>query len=178
MACAREGITSHRLVDDGTYPNSSLPLLVYPGVLPVSNPDPARVVEKAFEANEWAGSWRNGIYPYHHYHSTAHEVLGVYRGTAEVQMGGPNGVTLQLHPGDVVVIPAGVAHRNVGQSHDFAVVGAYPEGQRWDMNYGRPGERPAADERIARVALPGMDPVLGAGGPLLRMWREALAAKP
>jgi uncharacterized protein YjlB len=173
MASIREGTVTHRLADDGIYPNSRLPLVVYPRALAVSNPDPALVVEAAFGANGWTGSWRNGIYPFHHYHSTAHEVLGVYRGTAEVQLGGPKGVTLTLHPGDVVVIPAGVAHKTLGQSVDFAVVGAYPDGQRWDMNYGRPEERPVADEHIARVRLPGMDPVHGADGPLLALWREA-----
>jgi uncharacterized protein YjlB len=178
MARAREAAITHRLADDGTYPNSRLPLIVYPGTLPVSDPDPARLVETAFEANGWAGSWRNGIYPYHHFHTTAHEVLGVYGGTAELQLGGPNGVTLQLHSGDVVIIPAGVAHKNLGQSPDFAVVGAYPDGQRWDMNYGRPGERPAADERIARVALPRMDPVYGADGPLMLLWRQVSKAGP
>jgi len=51
--------------------------------------------------------------------------------------------------------PAGVAHKNLGQSSTFAVVGAYPDGQHWDMNTGKPGERPRADQRIARVMLPG-----------------------
>ncbi|HTU03703.1 MAG TPA: hypothetical protein VMG58_17855, partial [Candidatus Sulfotelmatobacter sp.] len=76
-----------------------------------------------------------------------------------MQLGGSGGLTLEIHPGDIVVIPAGVAHKNLDATHDFAVVGAYPDGQRWDMNYGKPGERPAADTRIARVALPARDPV-------------------
>lgn len=38
------------------------------------------------------------------------------------------------------------------------------------MNYGGAGERPHADENIARVALPKMDPLYGAGGPLLQKW--------
>ncbi len=71
----------------------------------------------------------------------------------------------------MVVIPAGVAHRNLGETRGFGVVGAYPEGQRWDMNTGRPGERPAADERIARVPLPASDPVFGVNGPLMALWR-------
>jgi len=166
----RDETISTVLEDDGTFPNSRLPLVVFRDALTPAGPDPARVVEEAFHANGWGDGWRNGIYPYHHYHSTAHEVLGVYRGSATVQLGGQRGVTLDVHPGDVIVIPAGVAHKNLGQSDDFAVVGAYPDGQRMDMNYGTPGERPAADERIARVALPRKDPVYGAAGPLRRLW--------
>jgi uncharacterized protein YjlB len=163
---------SRILEDDGAFPNSRLPLVVFQRALALSGGDAARILEDAFHANGWGGSWRDGIYPDHHYHTTAHEALGVYRGSARVQLGGPQGITLEVHPGDVIVIPAGVAHKNLGQSDDFAVVGAYPDGQRMDMNYGKPGERPAADQRIARVALPTRDPVHGAGGPLLSLWRR------
>ena len=163
-------IESHTVNDDGTFPNSRLPLLVFREAVRLT-PGEARAVEQAFEANGWGGGWRNGIYSVHHYHSTAHEALGVYAGSVQVQLGGPAGITLELHPGDVVVIPAGVAHKNRGASADFAVVGAYPDGQRWDMNYGRPGERPAADARIARVPLPTRDPVHGPTGPLMQLWK-------
>jgi uncharacterized protein YjlB len=118
-----------------------------------------------------SGTWRNGIYSYHHYHSTAHEVLGCYRGSAKVQFGGESGIVEELSAGDVVIIPAGVGHKNLGASADFAVVGAYPRGQDYDMNYGKPGERPRADENIARVPLPETDPIFGKDGPLLRHWR-------
>jgi uncharacterized protein YjlB len=47
-----------------------------------------------------------------------------------------------------------VAHKNIESSDDFGVVGAYPEGQDWYMNYGKPGERPKADKNIARLPLP------------------------
>jgi uncharacterized protein YjlB len=165
----------HRvLADDGTFPNSRLPLVVLQRAFPPAAG--ARAIETAFHANGWGDGWRDGIYPYHHYHSTAHEVLGVYAGKATVQLGGPQGITLEIGPGDVIAIPAGLAHKNLGQTRDFAVVGVYPEGQRWDMNYGKPGERPGADERIARVPLPARDPVHGTGGPLLALWGAASQA--
>lgn len=63
------------LGDDGTFPNSRLPLLLYRQALLVPERELAATVEELFGANGWQGSWRNGIYPYHHYHSTAHEVL-------------------------------------------------------------------------------------------------------
>jgi uncharacterized protein YjlB len=165
------------LADDGTFPNSLLPLVAFQGAFDPAGPDLAHRIEEVFAANGWGGGWRNGIYGFHHYHSSAHEVLGVYRGSARVQLGGERGITLSLAAGDVVVIPAGVAHKNLGASPDFAVVGAYPDGQRPDLRRGSAGERPAADERIARVALPRRDPVHGAGGSLLELWRRARAGK-
>ena len=89
---------------------------------------------------------------------------------SKVQLGGEQGVIHDVRAGDVIVIPAGVAHKNLGSSDDFGVVGAYPEGQEMDMNYGKPGERDRAIENIAHVALPKMEPVFGEDGPLLEKW--------
>ena len=159
------------LPDDGAYPNNArLPLLVYQAAVRLPEADPAATFEALFSANGWGGAWRNGVYGFHHYHSTAHEVLGVYRGSARVQLGGEEGVVFEVQPGDVVIIPAGVAHKNLGVRGAFGVVGAYPRGQRPDMNYGREGERPRADQAIARVAQPGADPVYGPQGPLTERW--------
>ena len=168
------GKTVHNLIkDDGTFPNNGrLPLLAYRGVLELPAGDPARGVEELFYAHSWGGSWRNGIFSYHHYHSTAHEALGVYSGTARVQLGGPAGPEFEVRRGDVIVIPAGVAHKNLGSSRDFRVVGAYPAGQRPDMNTGQAGERPQADRNIAAVPPPELDPVFGSTGPLIRLWHK------
>jgi uncharacterized protein YjlB len=80
---------------------------------------------------------------------------------------------VRLTAGDVVVIPAGVAHKNDGASSDFRVVGAYPDGTGPDMQYGKPGERPGTDRNIAAVPSPAADPVHGSAGPLTRLWRRA-----
>lgn len=143
-------------------------MLLYRKPVRLAGDDPAAILEELFAANGWSGSWRNGIYPSHHYHRTAHEVLGIYRGSATLQLGGECGVVQEVHVGDVIVIPAGVAHKNLGSIGGVGVVGAYPIGQDWDMNYGKPGERPSADGNIRRVALPKADPVYGIGGPLIR----------
>jgi uncharacterized protein YjlB len=163
-------LLSFMLQDDGRIPNSKFPLLIYQSALKSGERSLAALFEELFAAHKWAGTWRDGIYTYHHYHSTAHEVLGVFSGSATVQLGGERGVKHKLTAGDVVIIPAGVAHKNFGASSDFGVVGAYPKGQQWDMNYGRPDERPEADQNIARVALPEMDPIYGPDGPLLEHW--------
>jgi uncharacterized protein YjlB len=159
------------LKDTGTFPNSALPVLVYAQAL-AQRGDLAAAFEALFEKHGWSGAWRNGLYTLHHYHSTAHEVLGVYRGEVSVCLGGEEGLRVALHAGDVAVLPAGVAHKNESQSSDFAVVGAYPDGTSPDMNYGKGAERPRTDERIRALALPVADPVCGKSGPLVELWRN------
>ena len=84
--------------DDGTIPNNPrLPFLVYRSAIDLSGtPDPEDVIERTFARHGWGDMWRNGIYPYVHYHSMIHEVLAVARGRARVQFGGPQGEELDL----------------------------------------------------------------------------------
>lgn len=157
---------TYRFADDGKFPNSALPLLVYRAALAAD----AAAMETAFAAHDWSNSWRDGIFRYHHFHSTAHEVLGIAAGWVQVAFGGPSGQTVAVRAGDVVVIPAGVAHRNMGQSADLLVVGAYPGGADYDIRRGDPAEHEAAVRAIAAVKLPESDPVLGRDGGLRRLW--------
>jgi len=121
-------IEEHRFADDGVVPNNSrLPLVVYRGVLE-AGPDAAAACEKLFAGNGWSGGWRGGVYPYHHYHTTAHEALGIVAGSAKVRLGGDSGAVVDLNAGDAVVIPAGVAHKGEAASPDLLIVGAYPGG--------------------------------------------------
>jgi uncharacterized protein YjlB len=160
------------LPDDGRFPNSPLPLLIYEEALEEETGDMASAFEQLFLKNQWSDSWRNGVYDFHHYHSTAHEVLGVYRGWARLQLGGSAGITVRAEAGNCVVIPAGVAHKCLERSEDFSVVGGYPSGQSPDMCYGKAEERPKADQSILRVLLPECDPVRGKGGPIDELWRR------
>ncbi len=159
-----------RFSDDGKVPNSPLPLIVRRGAITHDSDDPAQSFERMFARNGWTNSWRDGIFDYHHYHSTAHEVLGIAFGSVEVRFGGESGATLRLESGDVVVIPAGVAHCRVGPSKGLLVVGAYAEGRDWDI-VRDPGEIEAARRRINAVPLPHADPVDGPEGPLRTLWR-------
>ena len=168
----------HLFEDDGVFPNSRLPVLIYRAALPGGAQAAARMTgptsfEELFEGHGWSSSWRNGLYTVHHYHSTAHEVLGIFQGWVTARLGGPRGQPVKLEAGDVVIIPAGVAHKNEGASADFRVVGAYPDGTGPDMQYGKPGERPAVVRNIAAVPLPAADPVHGREGPLSRLWKKA-----
>ena len=159
---------SYRFDGDDRFPNSPLPVLVYPGAIPGG----AAAIERAFAAQGWLGAWRNGIFTYHHFHSTAHEALGIASGSVTVMLGGPSGRELEFQAGDVLVIPAGVAHRNVGQSPDLLVVGAYPGGAAWDLRRGDPAELGQAQRAIAAVKRPEHDPVPGQTH-LQRLWAEA-----
>ncbi len=164
-------IETYRFADDGTVPNNPLPLVVYRGALP-EGADRAAAREKMFARNGWPDAWRNGIYPHHHYHSTAHEVLGIARGSARVRLGGEAGQTIELGAGDVVVIPAGVAHKREAASGDLLVIGAYPRGQHPDICAAEPGRHDRALAAIAIVKLPEADPVTGGQTPLLARWRR------
>jgi len=64
-------------------------------------------------------------------------VLGVCKGEPLLQLGGENGISLFIQQGDVLIIPAGVAHKNLGKENDLICVGAYPDGRDYDMNYGK-----------------------------------------
>jgi uncharacterized protein YjlB len=163
------GLKLEYFADDGQFPNSRLPLLFYAQALPSALTTP-EAMEELFAANGWPPAWRYTVYPYHHYHSTAHEVLGIAAGSAKLQLGGPKGRAFDVRAGDVIAIPAGVVHQQLSKSGDFLVVGGYPPGQRADQFRGEAGDRPRADVNIARVPLPESDPVAGMQGPMLSAW--------
>ncbi len=154
------------LDDDGLVPNNaSLPLIVYRRVFAAGDAAAEQRIEALFAANGWSGGWVNGIYPFHHYHATTHEVLGLARGRAQVQFGGPSGPVLNVVAGDAVMIPAGVGHCRRSSATGLSVVGAYPGGSDWDLRRATPEEYQAALPLIAAVAVPVSDPVLGLVGP-------------
>ena len=156
--------------DDGIVPNNRLPLVLYRGALAAGG-DRASVCEAMFARNGWPDAWRNGIYGHHHYHSTAHEVLGIARGHARVRLGGESGQTVELNAGDVVVIPAGVAHKREAASGDLLVIGAYPRGQHPDICRAEAGQHDRAAANVTAAPLPAADPVTGGDAPLLTCWR-------
>lgn len=157
----------------GGVPNHPvLPALVLRGAL--SAGAGAAPVRALLEANGWGGSWTWTVYPFHHYHDDAHEVLAVTGGWADLVLGGPNGRTVRVEAGDVVVLPAGTGHCRKADGDGFEVCGAYPPGQE-SPNILRPedADPAAAAARIATLPLPASDPVYGRDGPLMRIWRKA-----
>ena len=155
--------------DDGETPNNSLPVLIYRKA--VTALDPAEYFKSRFEENAWAGVWEDSIFDYNHFHSNAHEALGIASGKGRVLLGGEQGQSFDLEGGDMLILPAGTGHKLITASGDFTVVGAYPAGQEAydickDMK-----EDPDIPGRIEKVALPELDPLYGRSGPLRHHWK-------
>ncbi|MDZ7926988.1 MAG: cupin [Agrobacterium sp.] len=145
--------------------NQTFPVIIY---RQVGSPFDSDAFEALFARNGWRGIWRNGVFGYHHYHSGAHEVLGVGRGEATLQIGGPDGQALEVMQGDCLVLPAGTGHRKLKSSSDFQVVGAYPAGQEADIQTSAPTSAMLA--RMKSLPKPTTDPVHGASGGLTDLW--------
>ena len=101
-----------------------------------------------------------------------HEVLGIARGHARVQLGGPGGETFEFAAGDVVVLPAGTGHQRLSGSNDLLVIGAYPPEGTYNLCRGDDlADRTKALTMVPQVPVPQSDPVLGKDGGLATLWR-------
>lgn len=176
MAVARPKPLTFLFKDDGaSVPNNpTLPVLVYRnGIDLKGSTHPERVVEGVFAANGWGHNmWRNGIYPYVHYHSTIHEALAIARGRAKVRLGGEQGQEVDLVAGDVAVLPAGTGHQSLWDGPDLLVIGAYPPEGVYNLCRGSKEDHAKAVLSIPQVPVPTTDPVYGEGGPLTELWRR------
>ena len=180
----------------GDSPNNEvLPVILYKGVAEFGDREPESVFEEAFSQHDWGNGWRNGVFPFHHYHSNAHEALGFARGSATIQLGGPDGPIVEVEAGDACVIPAGVAHCRLDDAPGLSVVGAYPPDQGPDvcvMDAETEGkahdahdadgldirllgqdERDAVRAQITGTPLPEFDPMMGDSGPIKTLWQKA-----
>lgn len=170
---------TYLFADDGVIPNNPvLPFVLYRGIVDLAgSPDPEQVIEKTFAENGWGSMWRNGIYPYPHYHSMIHEAMGVARGRATVRFGGGTGADIEIMPGDVAVLPAGTGHQCLAKSPDLVVVGAYPPSGQYNLCRSSMDEHKRALVTVPKVPPPSTDPVFGAAGPLLALWRIGRGAQ-
>jgi uncharacterized protein YjlB len=173
-------VQTFMFADDGQTPNNpNLPMIVYSAAVDLAGrTDPAVPFEALFAGHGWTDGWRNGIHSFQHFHTTAHEVLGIARGHARVQFGGAKGSVLTVTAGDVVVLPAGTGHCKIESSPDLLVVGAYPANVPVDQKRAGAVDLDKARTAIAGVPIPPMDPVQGAEGALVRLWRSRSQGKP
>ncbi|TNC06021.1 cupin [Methylobacterium terricola] len=154
------------LAPNGAMPNNpALPVLHYRSIA-----TGAEALEALFARHGWPARWRDGVFAYHHYHSTTHETLGIAAGRARLILGGEGGHAIAVAAGDVLVLPVGTGHCRLSASLDFLVVGAYPPGCTVDLCRTAPDA--AIRARIAGLAIPASDPAHGPGGPLTRLWRR------
>ncbi|KAJ4389524.1 hypothetical protein N0V93_006994 [Gnomoniopsis smithogilvyi] len=167
-------VTKHFIPAHGRLPNSSIlnkPLLVYRSAF--IKGDACAVESHLLSVGVVIPQWRYSMYSTTHFHSTSHEVLCVTSGRAKLCFGGeenPDRVTPIVQAGDVMIVPAGMAHRLLedmsGTNGGFEMVGSYPKGYHWDMCYGLPED----DEKINSIkSLPWFqkDPIFDEYGPVL-----------
>ena len=165
-------VSKHFIPAYGHTPNTSIqnkPLLIYHSAFsPQAN---ASSIESHLQSvNVVEPQWRYTMYSTSHFHSTSHEVLAVAAGEARLCFGhedNPNRVEETLRKGDVIIMPAGVAHRLLeDKSGGFSMVGSYPKGCSWDMCYGKAGEE-SKIKAIRHLAWFSRDPIYGDQGPVL-----------
>lgn len=161
-----------RFEPDGGIPNSRLPLLLWKKRLFPEHRD-GQAACALYRRNGWGGTWVYTVYPFWHFHTRGHEVLGCVAGHARIGFGGDAGMVTDIEVGDVAILPAGVGHRKLEASADFLMAGGYPPGQ--EGNIVRPGdmdvERIVAE--IRDVALPMTDPITGRKDGVVAFWGPA-----
>lgn len=156
------------LGNNGKMPNNPrLPVLLFRRLFQAER-ELTEKLEALVRQHGWTPEWRNGVYPFHHYHSTAHEVLAFSKGEARILLGGepPIGREVTVRAGDVALLPCGTGHCRVSASSDFLVSGAYALGQSWDLLRDAPDA--AAVARMKSLPFPKLDPT---GGILGQHWR-------
>ncbi|ROV87968.1 hypothetical protein VMCG_10668 [Cytospora schulzeri] len=163
-------VSKHFIPSHGLLPNSSIlnkPLLIYHSVF--ANPSASAIESHLTSVGIVTPQWRYGMYSTTHFHSTTHEVLCVSSGKARLCFGGednPERVEPMVEAGDVMVLPAGMAHRLLKDFGGFEMVGCYPKGCDWDMCYGREGEEGRV-KTIAKVEWFDQDPIYKDQGPVM-----------
>jgi len=164
-------IATYALTANDSVPNNpDCPLIVYAQAVPIGGADPAVAFEALFDVNGWPPAWRNGVLPFHHFHSTSHEVLGIYSGEVTVCFGGEGGPEITARAGDVIVVPAGVSHKRIASQGQLGIVGAYPQGHEPDLREADSSLCASHGQRVRQVSKPQLDPVCGAQGGLIEHW--------
>lgn len=167
-------VSQHHIPAWQRIPNTSIhnkPLLIYHSAFTASA---SQLSARLKEINAVVPQWQYTMYSQSHFHSTTHEVLGIVSGRARLCFGGeqnPARVEPVVQSGDLIVVPAGVAHRLL-QDLDggFGMLGSYPAGKSWDMCYGVESEDEGQITKdISRQAWFDRDPLYGDDGPAIHV---------
>ncbi|MGG5215337.1 MULTISPECIES: cupin [Rahnella] len=174
FATAREVAMDTLLINkpDGGVPNNALPVLIYHRVIPPDTADNAEYLEHLFRTNGWPPQWRYPVYTFTHFHSNTHEVLGVYAGSAKLQLGGEHGKIIEVNVGDVLLLPAGIGHKQISADEDFMLVGAYPPDMKADLCHDELPQLAARTRAVNAVPLPATDPVTGHTEGSMLVWHK------
>ncbi|HLR92148.1 MAG TPA: cupin domain-containing protein [Atopostipes sp.] len=161
------------LRENEPYPNNSLPALYYENVLDgaLGEGYSSNDVLTLFENNGYTNGWKGSVKDRHHFHSNAHEALACTNGQIQIQLGGQNGEMLKLQKGDVLLLPAGTAHKRLNASAEHEIIGAYPLNDTdYDFQYGDASDYEAIKENISNVVIPHTDPVTGSPANIEEYW--------
>mmetsp|Transcript_16151 Transcript_16151/g.24598 ORF Transcript_16151/g.24598 Transcript_16151/m.24598 type:complete len:208 (-) Transcript_16151:1035-1658(-) len=142
--------------DDGTFPNNeNHPLMIYKNCFHGSQSE----AEMKIVEGGWTSPWVWGVFTFHHYHSTAWELLLCVQGEAQIQLGGPSGPTIRVERGDLMLVPPGFAHKQLSERGGFALLGAYPDcqGVNVDTLKGKPSDQQRRN--ILDCPTPHKDPI-------------------
>ena len=125
-------VSKHYIPRFNFTPNTSIqnyPLLIYHACFSPSTS--ASDIESHLQSvGAVVPHWRYTMYSTSHFHRTTHEVLCIAAGRANLCFGGedsPGKVIAEVNQGDVIIIPAGVAH--VVPRRGFSDGGELSEGQ-------------------------------------------------
>ena len=150
------------LKESKPYPNNKLPALYYENVLEsiLGESYSGQDVMRLLQQNGYTNTWSNGILNQHHFHSIAHEALACTLGELRVQLGGEDEIILTVRKGDVLLLPAGTAHKKLEATEEHEIIGGYPLNQPdYDFQYGDASDYEAIKEKVAQVELPHTDPI-------------------
>ena len=108
-------VSRHQIPSHGLIPNTSIqnkPLYIYQGVFQPSV-SASNIETHLTSVGVVVPQWRFTMYSQTHFHSTTHEVLCISHGRAKLCFGGEDNsgaISPTVSKGDVIVVPAGVAH--------------------------------------------------------------------
>ncbi|KAI1750660.1 RmlC-like cupin domain-containing protein [Xylaria castorea] len=164
-------VLKHQIPACNMIPNTSIqrkPLLIYESVFP--NATAFKIESLLSDTGVVTPQWRATMYAMSHFHSMSHKVLSVTNGKATICFGyedNPGRIMRDIEKGDLIIIPAGVAHRLYAILEEgFEMDGSYSKGYNCDTCYGIPDEGWKI-ERIKELPWFDLDPIYGDKGPVL-----------